>query len=844
MIKILYICGADKYLGRNLIAIKSYRFMRQIIATLMATIIIVATPRWAAAQENNTNYAAEVLEHVAKYYSNGLDEKLYLQLDKPYYSAGEQLWFKGYLRNAITHAPLELSNYIYVELVGGDNELVERVKVKRDSTGFNGYIALDAKLEEGDYTLRGYTRWMLNKSDDFFFTKAIKIISPIPESKVAEDAALSARERRKRSQSADGEEASRVIKPMDYDLQFFPEGGALLSGGAQFVAFKAVGEDGLSVEVDGAIYSADGELVCPIKSTHKGMGMAGLFVSHSSSYYAVVSSAQGLEKRVELPAVETDGAVISVRQNKGKLIYQVRASHPSLLAGAHVIINAHGRIFSVGTLESSLSGTLSIDEMFDGVNIISLVDASGTVLSERLVFKRPDVEPTLEIAADRNNYASRSKAKVKVKVLDSSGNPAKGEFGVSVTDDSAVEFNSGDDNILSNLLLTSDICGHVEDPGLYFTGDLASADYNVDLLMRTQGWRRFDIGEILAESTPKPQYRYESEVEISGEVKGFFGNAARRPTIYVLCAQQHYMDRFELDLSSKFRLTGLDLPDSVTYIIQARGKRGGTALTLNIEPEPFPTVRSTLFPRVAPQESYIPVAFVSQSQDKFFYEGGMNLIDLDAVYVTVDKKEVNKDPYAGFATRSTSREELDRLAGFMLPNIIGMYAGMSVTTEEVTFRGNSTPVKFVVDDIEWEYTDASYLTSSDIETINFYDGASAAMYSNAAGGVFVINLREGASYSGSSVTSPSIITVDHLGYQPPMQLYQPRYNVPSLKADLPPDFRTTIFWDGTLTPNEEGYIEFELYTADKATSYTVTLEGVTDDGEICQATSTIRRTSL
>ena len=43
-------------------------------------------------------------------------EKLYLHLNQPYYVAGDTMWFKAYLTDAVSHRPDTLSNFIYVDL--------------------------------------------------------------------------------------------------------------------------------------------------------------------------------------------------------------------------------------------------------------------------------------------------------------------------------------------------------------------------------------------------------------------------------------------------------------------------------------------------------------------------------------------------------------------------------------------------------------------------------------------------------------------------------------------------------------------------------------------------------
>ena len=102
-------------------------------------------------------------------------EKLYLHLDKPFYGAGEKIWFKGYLVNATTHQDNSQSNFIITELINRSDSIVERKKIRRDSLGFHNAFTLPATLPAGDYYLRGYTNWMLNDDPDFFYSRNIKI---------------------------------------------------------------------------------------------------------------------------------------------------------------------------------------------------------------------------------------------------------------------------------------------------------------------------------------------------------------------------------------------------------------------------------------------------------------------------------------------------------------------------------------------------------------------------------------------------------------------------------------------------------------------------------------------
>ena len=84
-------------------------------------------------------------------YKKGVPEKLYLQLDKPYYCAGETVWFKGYLLNAVTLSYPRPTRFIYVELVDKRDSVLRRIKVIENWNGFHNNLNLPRNLPSGHY---------------------------------------------------------------------------------------------------------------------------------------------------------------------------------------------------------------------------------------------------------------------------------------------------------------------------------------------------------------------------------------------------------------------------------------------------------------------------------------------------------------------------------------------------------------------------------------------------------------------------------------------------------------------------------------------------------------------
>jgi len=112
-----------------------------LIILLPISISSVAYTGGGISNAGTTDYDLE-----KSYSMNSYREKMYMQTDKPYYSSGEQIWFKAYLVNATTHHTDIQSEYIYVELADKSDSVFSCIKIKKDSVGFNGHIKLKPGL--------------------------------------------------------------------------------------------------------------------------------------------------------------------------------------------------------------------------------------------------------------------------------------------------------------------------------------------------------------------------------------------------------------------------------------------------------------------------------------------------------------------------------------------------------------------------------------------------------------------------------------------------------------------------------------------------------------------------
>ncbi len=91
---------------------------------------------------------------------------------------------------------------------------------------------------------------------------------------------------------------------------------------------------------------------------------------------------------------------------------------------------------------------------------------------------------------------------------------------VAVTDADLNPERQKQDNIYSGILLTSDIKGCVHNPAYYFSGDADSVARHLDLVMLTNGWRRFKWKEVLAGQFPVLHYPPGDYISVEGQIGG------------------------------------------------------------------------------------------------------------------------------------------------------------------------------------------------------------------------------------------------------------------------------------------------------------------------------------
>ncbi|GAB1416237.1 TonB-dependent receptor plug domain-containing protein [Paludibacter sp.] len=865
--------------------------------------LLLITTSYASADENP--FISKIANRFSKIWLAIPQEKVYLHTDKPYYySAGDDLWFSAYLVNASTHQPNTQSRFVYVELIDKSDSLIYRVKVKRDSLGIAGKITLSPTLQAGEYELRAYTHWMQNISADFFFHKklyvgnmiddrvqikasfgnvengklpvSIKFTNsfslPITDKTITVKQNFIKRGRKTQDYKTNqqGEifvnteadsttQTSRYIEISinepglnystkiqlpnstdDFDVQFFPESGILLDQQIQTIGFKAIGSDGLSREISGKVFNQNDIEIGEYYSINKGMGKMILQTIPGEKYYTLVTNTNNITKKFELPPLVSEGIGLKINNVKGKVYFKVFNQSKYDLSSLYLMVHSRGVVYFLSRFNED-EGFISEKILPSGICSFSVIDSLGHTWCERLSFIRNDNFPVISMKSDKSKYGKRELVGLNLNLISNDSVPIKGSFSVSVTDMRYVGKDSINDNILSYLLLSSDLKGYIEEPQQYFYDNSPRTQEKTDLLMLTHGWKRFRTEDIVKGQFPPINFYLEAGQSISGKVLNLFGKPSKLTDIIFLNSYKNQTSLTKTDSLGQFLIEGIDLPDSTSVFLKAKSKSKIVDVEIMPDTEVYPAT-STKTPLNTDNLVASKDDFFTLSKERYYNEGGMLVVNLEEFTVKANQKSTSKDYYySGAADNSVSGKQLEAYNNLSVMSIIGTLPGVMVFGDNISIRGAAGDPLFMIDGMETEDIDfIRFLNGSDIEEISLFKGPSTAIFGSRGGnGVIAITLKKGISVQ--SATPPSLVHLQPLGYQKNYDFYVPKYEVDSIFNQTKPDLRTTIFWSPKLKPDSKGNIQLQFFTADKANDYRVELEGISVNGEICKFEGILKR---
>ncbi len=458
-------------------------------------------------------------------------EKVFVHMDNTCYFLGDTIWFAAYTCRTNNDHPSKISRVLYAELWNNDGYLVERKLLEMKNGRGKGYFDLPDSLYAGYYELRAYTRWQLNwgqaehehswSAELWFFNRQMakefyrdydKLYSRVfpvydkPHEKGQYYRDMTLRPLRRYFKK---EKVSPALQ-----LKFYPEGGNLIANIPNRVAFEVTTEEGEPVE---GILTIDS---IQIETISRGRGVFVITPNVKQKYKALFASADGRQTEADLPHVESEG--VAVRTDYKGNGYGIDINKSGMAENKHLgmTILCEGVLCFYQPLSETLELIYVPDSVLKaGVNQLTVFDADGRVYADRLFFvtKQHLMKPTLSVCGIKEQYKPYEKVTLDIRD-ERFKNRGKNNISVAVRDaiHSDVTYDSG--NIMTEMLLSSEIKGFVPQPDYFFESDDEEHRQALDLLMMTQGWRRFKWEEMAVPGQFELTHPAEQTQILEGEV--------------------------------------------------------------------------------------------------------------------------------------------------------------------------------------------------------------------------------------------------------------------------------------------------------------------------------------
>jgi hypothetical protein len=774
-------------------------------------------------------------------------EKIYAHIDKPLYVAGEDVWFRAYLTDAMSHVPDTTSLYVYAELVAPDNTVMQRVKVRPTAGGYYGRIPLASNLPAGQYMLRFYTLYLQSMGDPWFFKRSITVCSPDPDRA--------------------GLPHSLPDNTNDYDVAFFAEGGNFPAGAFCNVAFKALNARGWGERITGVVVNAAGDTLAQLKTAHRGMGSFALQAKEGEQYRAICTDSKGLQKTFDLPAPDPNSVSLKVSR-RGGLLYVSLTSSPGFTSATPLYLAVQCR-GNVGTVLpwNTAKGMVALPQkdLPSGLIQLLLIDENLSVLSERLVFNiNPQESTTLHFATHRPAYQQRDSIALSVAVADADGAPVTGTFSISVTDDNDLQPDTTT-SILASMLLASDLKGYVESPNDYFTSQSATTAFALDALLMTQGWKRYRVDSLLQGHYELPSTRVEVGNFISGMLKGglmmnktvegypvslcvddpmvafsllMFKKATGYPKKVVLQKDRNVQITLT-DSLGRFIFWLPEFPDSTGFLLRGDNPNGSSHVELSVDSIAYPAATFSVPRENASEDAYKALIKKIVAQYKL---QGIDLVQLDEVVVTAARPEKKgKSVYSSPFNTKVSTADMEKQNVHDMMMMLRMTHGVTVLGNNITIQGSSGEPLVLLDGVEVDIEMIKEMPIEVVDEVEIVKSAQAALFGSRGGnGIILVTTMSGFDQRLNRAQRFNMQLVEPLGYQQPKEFYAPRYATVEQRLSTTPDLRTTLYWNPCVSLSDKGSASLSFYAADSPQSYSVVIEGITDNGKLIHAVRQVK----
>jgi hypothetical protein len=800
-----------------------------------------------------SGYAQQIDSMVNLYGERYPQEKIYIHFDKPAYNSGETIWFKSYLFAGIVPSPI--SKNFYAELLDQSGKVLQQKILPIYEGSSAGHFDLPTNLPP-TIIFRAYTTWMLNFDTSFVFSKTIRILNKTGVTATAAATTTGAKQTTAKQPAATAAAASNPAPAVT--LRFFPEGGDLVTGLESVVAVKVTDEFGLPVSAEGAVKDGSGATVATFGTVHDGMGRFTIEPQAGKTYTAEWTDEKKQTHKTPLPAAKPTGVTLQCAPTGSREAFIIRRAQDAsddfktlYLLGyfnSQVVYKARLNL----TQNFMVSGSIPLEGIPTGMLQMTLFDANWKPIAERITFvNKEDYFFTTRVVPITRSTERRAKNTLVIDVPDT----LKSNLSISITDAGLTKADPDADNIVSHFLLSGDLRGYIHNPYYYLTGNDDTVRSHLDLVMLTNGWRRFKWDDLAAGKLPVIKYPRENYLSLSATLTGVLPNQVPKNTQINVFLQAKDSSRqlffLAIDSTGKFQQDGLVFFDTVSVFYQFNNNKylankSVVNFTNGTHKPPF---------LIKPDSAWrvpMPIDTSLLNRGKYFASEAERLKPelekkvktLETVTVkarTKSKQQIMDDRYTSglfSGGDATSFDLTDDVSAMGAMNIFtylqGRVAGLQIQAggggTSLQWRG-ATPSLFL-NEMPVDVSAIENIPVTDIAYVKAFRPPFFGAVGGGAGGAIAIYTKKGGDVTSNTSNIGGLDKSKLTGYAVPKEFYSPDYSKEVTNSELP-DIRPTLYWQPyILTDKNNHKINLVFYNNDVSKRIRIILEGINEEGQM------------
>jgi hypothetical protein len=685
----------------------------------------------------------------------------------------------------------------------------------------NGQFDIPVDYKGQFVFVRAYTRWMLNFDSAFLYTKQIRVL---------------------------GNEVTGAKQVPVPTIQFFAEGGDPIAGIPNKIAFKANDQWGKPVKVKGTITDAQGKVVDSLRTIHNGMGYVIMIPSEGVTYTANWKDEKEVGHTTKLPPAKASGASLQVSPAGATRRFQV--NYTKDIAAANDTIHIIGTMFqhevfrvAKPTAGPEAKGAVPTQNLPTGLLTFTVFDKNWKPLAERITFINNEeavFQPQFEVQHWGLNKRARNE--IKIALPDS----LLGSLSVSVTDQGIGRDSS--QNIISHLLLSSEIKGQIYNPAYYFSANTEEMAQKLDLVMLTQGWRRFKWDEVISGTTPKPLYPKDTTyMTLSGTVYGAIPGQIPPGAAVVLMLKQKKGEGqvllVPIETNGTFNEKSMVIFDTaqIYYQFQNKDLKNATLQFMTDRLQP-PTVRKMVgrlgFALLADTlGNYRQWLLANEANDIAEKNKIKTLENVIVKSKTKPAIQVMDEKYTSGLFSGGDGYQFDLVNDpfakssidiftYLQGKVAGLQISGSGANSSLSWRGGAPAL--YLDEMTSDVSMISSISVQDVAYIKVFRPPFMGGF-NGGNGAIAIYTRRGGDVKNEPGKGLANNKVE--GYTAIKEFYSPNYSSFSQDNEQR-DLRTTLYWNPNIEMSSAKPVVLTFYNNDVTKAFRVIIEGMTKDGKL------------